>query len=153
MSNTMAQIKDLKFFSGLKRRHLEVLAALAKEIEVEKGTYIFREGDDALRCLVVLSGDVALELPMQGRDPRTVQTVHDGDVLGWSWLYPPHRWTFDARAVTDVTALVFDAEQLRAVKDSDHELGFQLMTRFGKVMVSRLQATRMRLMDLYGNGD
>ncbi|MBT8213052.1 MAG: cyclic nucleotide-binding domain-containing protein [Acidimicrobiia bacterium] len=147
------QLNDLKFFAGMAPQHLEVLAALAEEIAVTEGTYLFREGGDARRCLIVLSGDVALQLPMQGRDPRTVQTLHDGDVLGWSWLYPPHRWTFDALALSDITALSFDAEQLRAVKDSDHELGFQLMSRFGKVMVSRLQATRMRLMDLYGNGD
>ena len=153
MTDTLARLNDLKFFAGMAPQHLQVLASIADDVAIAAGTYIFKEGNEARRCLVVVSGDVALELPVKGISPRTVQTLHDGDMIGWSWLYPPYQWSFDARALSDVVALAFDAERLRAAKDADHEFGFALMTRFGKVMVSRLQATRMRLMDLYGNGD
>lgn len=113
---------------------------------------ITEEGKDAKACYLIHHGDVALELFLGGAQIRTVQTVHDGDLVGWSWLVPPHRWRFDARALTPVTAVRIDAARLRNAMERDRVLGYELMKRFYRVIFSRLSASRLRLLDLYGLG-
>jgi hypothetical protein len=45
----------------------------------------------------------------------------------------------------------FDAVQLRAAWEADCALGYEMMKRFAEVMTSRLKATRLQLVDFYGN--
>ena len=77
----------------------------------------------------------------------------DGDVLGWSWLFPPYRWSFDARSITSVKAYGFEATRLIEEKERDLGFGYELMRRFAGVVVDRLQRTRLQLLDLYGHED
>jgi hypothetical protein len=95
---------------------------------------------------------VQLEIFAPGRGAVTIQTVDEGDVVGWSWLFPPFRWHFDARALDSVRAVAFDGACLRDKCDDDHSLGYELLRRFSPVMLARLQATRLQLLDVYGNG-
>jgi hypothetical protein len=84
-------------------------------------------------------------------EPMTIDTLEDGDVLGWSWLFPPHKWNFDSRAIALTRALVLDAKCLSGKCEEDHHLGYEMMRRFSAIMVDRLKATRLQLLDLYGS--
>jgi CRP-like cAMP-binding protein len=99
---------------------------------------------------LLLSGEVQVETTPPGRTPTLLQTIQGGDVLGWSWMIPPHRWAFDARAATEVTAIALDAAKLRDAAEADPRFGYALMKRMFTLVVDRLQATRLQLMDLYG---
>lgn len=145
-----ARLAERPFFAGMSERSLAVLAGCASETDFAAGSTIFREGDAAEACFLITGGDVALEIVVPGRGPHVVETLHAGEVLGWSWLFPPYRWTFDAQALTATTALRFDALALRSAKASDTEFGYELMQRFARVLVDRLQATRLQLLDIYG---
>ena len=79
-----------------------------------------------------------------------IQTIDEGDVLGWSWLFPPYVWHFDVKAVELTRAIAMDGECLRNKCEEDHELGYEIMKRFSHVMVNRLSATRLQLLDIYG---
>ena len=81
-----------------------------------------------------------------------IETIEAGEVVGWSWLFPPYRWHFDARALTPIRATAFDGACLRGKCDDDPALGYDLMSRFAQVMIERLQWTRLRLLDVYGDG-
>jgi CRP/FNR family cyclic AMP-dependent transcriptional regulator len=140
-----------QLFSGLAPQHLETIAGCASTARFEEDEYIFRESDSADRFYVIRSGSVALETHVPGRRPARLMTLHDDDVLGWSWLFPPYRWQFDAQALEPVRAVAFDGTCLRTKCANDHTLGYELMRRFAQVMVSRLQATRLQLLDVYGD--
>ena len=139
-------------FAGLAPAHLETIAGCASIAHFEKDGLIFREGGDADTFYVLRGGSVAIETHVPGRGPARLLTLHEDDVLGWSWLFPPYRWHFDARALEHVRTLAFDGECLRGKSVADHELGYELMRRFAEVMVTRLQATRMQLLDVYHDG-
>jgi hypothetical protein len=81
----------------------------------------------------------------------TISTHGPGELIGWSWLFPPYRWHFDGRVVERGSAIAFDGECLRGKAEGDHDLGYELMKRFAAQMVERLQATRIQLLDLYGH--
>ena len=68
----------------------------------------------------------------------------------WSWLLPPYRWQFGAVATRRTTTVEFTAAGVRRLMESDDTLGRQLTTRFMSVVVDRLQASRVRLLELYG---
>jgi CRP/FNR family cyclic AMP-dependent transcriptional regulator len=122
-----------------------------REQRAEPGEHLCREGDPADRFYLILSGVVALEIAVPGRDAVLIETLHDGDLLGWSWLFEPHRWQFDARVVEPAELLVFDGACVRERCEADPALGYAFMQRFAAVMVERLQATRLQLMDVYGH--
>ena len=141
---------EQRFFYGMGDEHLAKLAEVASPVSFSAGSGIFHEGDDADACYLVLEGDIALELTLPGRGHHVIQTLHSGDMLGWSWLLSPYRYAFDAQALSEVRAVRFDAEALRRVKKADPVFGYELMSRFAEVLVRRMQAARLQLLDLYG---
>jgi CRP/FNR family cyclic AMP-dependent transcriptional regulator len=140
-----------KFFAGLAPQHLAVLADCAATAVFPAGAFLFREGEQADAFYVIRSGRVALEVSAPGRGALTVQTLAEGDVTGFSWLLEPHRWEFDGRACEQVAAIRVDGACLRGQCELDPRLGYELMRRFSALAVSRLQATRLQLMDVYGH--
>ena len=139
------------FTEGLSHEHLELIAGCAKNVGFREGDYVFREGDPADTFYVIREGRVALETFAPGRGAVTVQTVRSGEVLGWSWLFPPYRTSFDARVTAPTRMVAFDGACLRGKTDTDHELGYQLMKRMAQVFTARLTATRLQLLDVYGH--
>lgn len=138
------------FFKGLEERYIQLIAGCAKNVRFEEGVIIFRESDPADQFYFVREGLVAVELLVPQRGFTTLQTVGEGDILGWSWLMPPYRWRFGARALQPTRALAFDGKCLRSKCEEDHDLGYELLKRFTHVVTERLEATRLQLLDLYG---
>ena len=112
---------------------------------------VFAEGEPAEGCWLIHSGRIGLDTFVPGRGAVVVQTLGPGDVLGWSWLVPPYRWHFGAVAVAPSVAAVLDTAQLRTLAEEDPAFGYALATTLFTAMLDRLQATRARLLDLYGS--
>jgi CRP/FNR family transcriptional regulator, cyclic AMP receptor protein len=146
-------LADVPLLEGLEVEDLALLAGCARNVRFRPGEYLHREGDAADRFYVVRHGSVALEAFAPTRGPMVIETIDAGEVLGWSWLFPPYRWHFDARALSIVRATSFDGTCLRQKCDEDNALGYKLMGRFAQVLIERLEWTRLRLLDVYGNGD
>jgi len=128
---------------------LTVLAGCGRNDVFRPGAILAREGASADRFYVVRAGRVALELHTSAR-PLVIETLGAGDVVGWSWIFPPYRWTCDVEALDTTRVISIDGACLRAKCDADPAFGYRLMQRFAQVAVERLQATRLRLLDIYG---
>lgn len=139
-------------FDGLQPRHLRLIAACGGLARFPAGTMICREGERADRFFALRGGRVTLQVGEPERGSIIIQTLGPGDMLGWSWLFPPYRWQLDAMATEPVAAIAFDGACLRERCTQDHELGYQLMRRFSELMLSRLIGTRRQLLDVYGHG-
>jgi CRP/FNR family transcriptional regulator, cyclic AMP receptor protein len=124
----------------------------ASNVRFNPGEFIFRAGQEANHFYVVRSGRVSVETFAPQRGAITIETVGDGELLGWSWLIPPFEWHFDARALNLTRAVALDARCLRNKCDADTALGYELLKRFSQVMEQRLEATRLQLLDLYVTG-
>jgi CRP-like cAMP-binding protein len=151
MKDLEALVSEHAFFRGLDPKHLKLIAGCAKNVRFAAGKLLFREGGDADAFYALRGGSVAVELHAPGKPAVTVQTLGEGEILGWSWLFPPYRWQFDARAREEVRATVFDGACLRKKCDADPVLGYALMKRLARLVSRRLEATRLQLMDLYGS--
>jgi CRP/FNR family cyclic AMP-dependent transcriptional regulator len=137
------------FFEGVDERLVRELERCSRNVHYRLGEYLFHEGENADRLLVIRRGRVALDVHVPGRGEVVVSTVDAGEVVGWSWFVPPYTWFFDARAVTEVSAVSVDATCLRDRCDADPVLGYTLMQRIAQVMYRRLQAARLRMLDVY----
>jgi CRP/FNR family cyclic AMP-dependent transcriptional regulator len=146
-------LSEARFLEGLSPGELKLLAGCASNAHFDEGEYLVREGDPADTFYLLRQGTVALETFVPTRGPVVIETIEAGEVLGWSWLFPPYHWHFDARASTVVRATGFDGTCLRTKCEDDPALGYDLMSRFAQVLIERLQATRLRLLDVYGDGD
>src|SRR5271165_3910835 len=142
-------IKAHPFFADMPEKHLEFITGCAKNVAFPERLTIFHEGDPANEFYFVREGLVSVELLVPSRGATTVQTVAEGEILGWSWVSPPYRWHFTARTLQRTRALVFDAKCLRAKCEEDHDLGYEVLNRFVNVISARLDATRLQLMDIY----
>ncbi|GAA1823449.1 cyclic nucleotide-binding domain-containing protein [Planosporangium flavigriseum] len=136
------------FLAGLSEQHLRQLSYMASRTVLPAGSRVFSEGSRADRFWLINRGRVDLDTYVPGRGRVVVESLGAGSVLGWSWMFPPYRWHFGAVAVETTFAVALDAFGVRRLTDADHELGYQLTRRFMQVVVERLQATRMRLLDL-----
>ncbi len=140
------------FFGGMEEPYLQLFVDCASNVRFSAGEMIFREGDEANTFYLIRHGRVALETSAPERGTAIIQTLDEGEVLGWSWLVAPFRWRFDARAMEPVRAIALDGRCLRGRSEEDHDLGYELMKRCAQVMEQRLQATRLQLLDVYGGG-
>ena len=138
------------FFEGFETRYMQLITGCASNVRFDAGEYIFHEGEDASHFYLIRQGKVALETWAAQRGPITIETIEAGEVLGWSWLFPPYRWHFSARVVEPVRAIALDGVCLRSKGEADHDLGYQLVKRVAQIMMQRLQATRLQLLDVYG---
>jgi CRP/FNR family transcriptional regulator, cyclic AMP receptor protein len=139
------------FFSGLRSSYLQLIAGCAVSVAFDDGKFLFREGRPADAFFLILAGGITLEVTAGGTGSHVVQTLGAGDVAGFSWLIQPHRWQFDGRAAGPVRAVQLDGPCVRRYCDADPQLGYELMRRFAALASARLQATRLQLMDVYGN--
>jgi CRP-like cAMP-binding protein len=144
-------LAEQPFFKGMDPHWIAFLAGCAANVRFDAGSYILREGAEADRFLLIRYGRVALETHVPQRGAVTIATIGKDDVVGWSWLFPPYRWTFDARALELVRAVAFDAACIRRKCEEDPAFGFVMMMRLVPVIISRLQATRLQLLDVYGS--
>ena len=153
MPESIAELlAGVPFLEGLGSDRVDLLAGCAANVHFDAGTHLFREGDEADTFYVIRHGSVAVETFVPARGPVTIETIDAGEVLGWSWLFAPYRWHFDARALSPVRATGFDGACLRGKCEADPALGYELMGRFAQVLIERLQWTRLRLLDVYGDG-
>lgn len=140
-------------FAGLDQEYLERISGCASNVKFEPGEYIFREGGPADFFYLLRYGCVALEAYVPGRGALNIQTRGEGDVIGWSAVFPPYQWHFDARALELTRAIAFDATCVRNKSEEDARFGYEMMKRFGIVLIDRLQSTRLQLLDLYAQHD
>ena len=150
---TPDELGEHAFLRGMTARHLVVLSRASWEAPVRAGQRLFEEGDAAHRFWLLRSGQVALDLHSPGRRGLIVETLGSGDLVGLSWLVPPYHWQFGAAAVQDTVTFELNAIAIRAACEEDPGLGYALLQRVMAAASSRLHATRVRILDLYGAPD
>ncbi len=141
-------LKEHSFLAGFRPEHIDRLAAMANEVHFDRNQIIFRENDESSLFYLILTGRVALEITALGKTLR-IQTLRDGEELGWSSVLGTPGKRFQARALTSVHALAFDGARLREACEEDCSFGYTLMRRLLSVVAGRLQAFRMQLLDVY----
>jgi CRP/FNR family cyclic AMP-dependent transcriptional regulator len=137
------------FFHDLPAHHIETVVGCVSNVHFEAGNVIFREDEEANHFYLIREGKVALRIHSARRGPLTILTISEGQILGWSWLFPPYRWKFSARALEDTRAFAADGRCLREKAERDHDLGYELLKRFAHVVEGRLEATRLQLLNVY----
>jgi CRP/FNR family transcriptional regulator, cyclic AMP receptor protein len=139
------------FLHGMSHDQLAVLVASTRHVSFPARCRIFEDGSNATRFWLIQSGQVRLDLNVPGQGPAVIEAVGMGELLGWSWLFPPYKWAFGAVAVTAVEAFEFDAPAVRRCCEADPQLGYELNQRITRVLAKRLQATRIRLIAQAGH--
>ena len=110
---------------------------------------IFVHDQNADAFYIVQSGKVMIEVPSLGGEPLEIQTLGPDSILGWSWLLPPYRWLFDARAAVPSTVVAVDGKRLRDACEQDPALGYRILKLFAALMAERLNAARITAMKHY----
>lgn len=146
-----ALLAEHSFFKDFAPPYRTLIAGCGKNVQFDTGQLLAKTGDPADRFFAIRHGRVSIELQSAERGPLILQTVEAGEIVGWSWLFPPHRWKFDVRAVEAVRAISFDGECLRGKCERDPAMGYDFMKRFAQVFMERLESARLQLLDLYGS--
>jgi CRP/FNR family cyclic AMP-dependent transcriptional regulator len=140
------------FLHGMSCDQLSVLAEAARDVTFPARQRLFEDGGNATRFWLIQSGHVSLDLHVPGEGPVVIETIGMGELLGWSWLFPPYKWAFGAVAATAVEAFEFDAPAVRECCAADPDIGYELNQRVTRVLAKRLQVTRIRLLARSGYG-
>ena len=148
MKTLTEAITEHAFFQGMKAEHVAVLTEGAKTAKFKAGDVLFREREPANQFYLIESGKVALEAHEPADGTMPIQTLRAGEVLGWSWLFPPFFWHFQARAMEPTNVIILNGAHLLVCAERNHDFGYELMKRMAKVVIHRLQATRRKLLAL-----
>jgi CRP/FNR family transcriptional regulator, cyclic AMP receptor protein len=143
-------LREHPFFANIAPEYSDLVVGCARNHLFHAGDYLFREGERADEFFLIREGRVALEIVAPGHSAIMFQTLGKGEIVGASWLVPPYRWMFDARALEYTRALGIDAECLRGKCEADHDFGYEMMKRFLSILIQRLHATRLQILDVYG---
>lgn len=147
MSSIEDYLSSHAFFSGLDDSFIEFLSDSATKIRLEDGDALFKQGERADKFYLVRSGQVAVQVPALMGPTLDIQTLGEDQILGWSWLIAPYRWSFQARAVADSELIEFDGSAILARCEEDPKFGYELLKRFAALMSERLDAARQKMMD------
>lgn len=137
------------FFEEFDPRYMPLITGCASNVRYKSGEYLFREGEAAEHFYLIREGKIALETHGAQRSRIVIETIEAGEVLGWSWLFPPYRWHFSAHVLQETRAIALDGVCLRTKGEADHDLGYELAMRVARILMERLQATRLQLLDVY----
>ena len=140
-----------RLFAGLSNEFLELVAGCAKNVTFKAGEFLEHEGAPVEFIYLIRTGKVSLEISASGRGSMTFLTAGPDDMIGLAWLVPPYRWHHDARALEDTRAIAMSAECLRNKCEADAKVGYEVMKRFMPTVLDRLHATRLQLLDVYGD--
>ncbi|MDD5006191.1 MAG: cyclic nucleotide-binding domain-containing protein [Candidatus Omnitrophica bacterium] len=135
------------FFKDLSSKYIDFLIGCTSHVVFKAGEVIIKEGESADKFYIIRSGQVLIYIDQ----PRqiSIQTIREGNILGWSWLIPPYRYRFTAKAVENTRALALDGKCLREKCEKNSDLGYELLKRLMSVFTERLEATRLQLIDIY----
>ena len=147
MPSTVDYLAAHAFFSALNEDYIKLLSEFVTERQVAKGEVLFQQGKVADKFYLVRKGQVSVQVPALVGPPLELQFLGENQMLGWSWLIPPYRWNFMARAVEDTELLEFDGLAILARCEKDPKFGYELFKRFGALMSERLNAARQKMMD------
>jgi len=142
-------LSEHPFLKGLDPKYIQLITGCASNIRFDAGQIIIREGEEADQFYIIRQGKVALQIYTPTHGSIIIDTLTDGDILGWSWLIPPYQWRFDAVAIELTRAIALDGKCLRNKCEADHNLGYELLKRFSSIVDERLESTRLRLLDVY----
>jgi len=138
------------FFQGLPEKYIKHIAGMAIILKFDSDHILFKAGDDADKFYLVIKGKVSIETNAPPKGSITIQTVEDGEILGWSWIVAPYKYRFGAKTLVKSEIIVIDGFELRAECKKDHWLGYELMTRMVVAVAARLEQTRLLALDVYG---
>ena len=142
-------IAEHQFFAGLEAEYIQLLVGCASNVRFDAGVYLVKEGQEANEFFLIRRGRVAVEIFAPQHKPTIVETLGEGEILGWSWLLPPYQWRFHARAVETTMAIALDGRCLRNKCEANHDLGYELLKRFAKIIERRLEAAHLQILDVY----
>jgi CRP/FNR family transcriptional regulator, cyclic AMP receptor protein len=141
-----ARVELHPFLVGLRPHHIKLLADCAMIKSFAADEYLFRQGEFANRFYLIEEGEIVLEAPDSEGERVVIERVGNGKLTGWSWLFPPYVWHFDARATRPTTAIFFYGTILREYCEREPSLGYELFKRMSLVMIERLQNARVQLL-------
>lgn len=149
METLVMLLKEHPFFKDFPPPFISLLTECASNRVYKQGSFITRSGEEAREFYLIREGIVAIELDAGTDHPIVLQTLDNGDILGWSWLLPPYYWHFDTHVQKETHLYVLDGPCIRQKCEKNHSLGYELLKRFAYIMETRLEATRLQLLDIY----
>lgn len=138
------------FFQGIDSHHLRLVLECASRKTFEAGQFLCREDEEAQQFYLIYQGRVSVEIFSARRGPVTIQTLGEGEALGWLWFQKPYHWHLDARALELSRAISLDVRCLMDKCDHDPHLGYELMKHYAHFLAVQFRVTKLQLMDLYG---
>ncbi len=144
---TIGYLSNHVFFGALSDETLSFLDKCSSKSEIKKDQVLFHQGEAADHFYVVLAGQISIQMPAILGPSLEIQALGSGQVLGWSWLISPYRWSFQAKATEDSELLVFNGKAILARCEQDAKFGYELLKKFAELMSVRLDAARKKMMD------
>lgn len=141
------ELTEEGFFAGLDAAYMQFLVEQAQRCHADQNQILFRHGNRATWFYLISHGEVSIEIPAIEGPTMQLQSLGAGRILGWSWLIPPYKWSFQARAVEASELIAINGAAVLERCEEDPRFGYELFKRFSALMSRRLSEARARMME------
>ena len=134
MSTDIQTLKSLDLFADLNFGELEQIAPLMHLMKVTEGEVLTRKGEPAGTFFIILSGNFMLSF----NEERSFTLHNKGNIIGWSTVVTPFRYTGTAIALTDGLVLSMPGQEFLRLIQSNSALGEKIMRKINKIVSERM---------------
>ncbi len=142
-------LRQHDFLQRIDEKSLRTLADMGRAVEFPAGTLIFSDGEAAVCFYLILKGTVILEICDSAAGCRQVQTVGNGELLGWSALFENKELTATARTLDAIQAIEFQGAEIAELCERNTDFGYQFFRSLARTLSKRLMAAHLQLIDLF----
>ena len=163
-------LTSFPFFSDVAPAAMEAIVGKGEIQEFKAEDVIFRVDEPATHFYGLLAGEINLVLVFKDKVLKTdieyeeaiqatmvdeekeiiVDRVSAGQVFGWASIVGPSKRTVNAQCSENSRVIAIPADELKAMFEKDHTLGFTIMKRLSDIIAQRLRNRTDKLIETWG---
>ena len=149
--HSIDELKTVMMLNCLDDATLKKILEITSFVKLKAGDYVFKQDEYAKNLWAVKKGRVGLSFEKYAETPILVTVLTDGMAFGISSMMDlePKKYIGTTKAITDLELFKWAASDLNEIFYKDFELGFIVMKRLAKTLITRLQIKNAQISDSY----
>ena len=145
-------LSKIHMFSGLTKRSLERLAAIASDEGYSLGTVLFRAGDPGDKLYLILDGRVRISREVPGLGEEALAILAPGDYFGEMAMVDDAPRSADARVHERCKLLSISKEDMQHLLFLHKDLAYEILWNVVRTLSARLRETNEKMTFLAASG-
>ncbi len=135
-------LRNMPCLRDFSDQELSTIAEICDSICYSAGHILFNQGEPAKLLYLLKQGTMDIIHEEEGKEPRRVDRISVGEIVGGSALVPPYQYNSSAKCQTEVEVLEINTDELHELINKDKALGLKIQVCFIGLLVKHISQLR-----------